>query len=144
MRLGGSIVVALLLLLPPSLARAEDDPRRAADAFGRALTTGSAKALRPLLPDKGKVRLELDRLGPAHGSYSGSQVEAILGDFLAEGSVGSFETLRVDGNDDSFSLVRGRATLTDRGGRPARVIVHLSFELEAQRWVLRGIKEAAE
>ena len=144
MRLGGSIAVALLLVQSPFLARADDAPRGAADAFGRALTTGSAKALRPLLPDKGKVRLELDHLGPAHGTYGGSQVEAILGDFLAEGSVASFEVLSVDGDDRSFGLARGRATLTDRGGRPARVIVHLSFELEAQRWVLRGIKETAE
>lgn len=143
MRLRGSIAV-VLLLLSALLAGADDDPRKAAESFGRALTTANPRSLRPLLPGKGKVRLELDRLGPQNGWYGGSQVEAIFGDFLAEGTVSSFEILRVDGDDRCYGLVRGRAILTDRGGRPARVVVHLSFELETERWVLREIKETAE
>jgi hypothetical protein len=52
--------------------------------------------------------------------------------------------VRVEGDDRSYGMVVGRAALVDRSGRPRRVALLLSFQPEADRWVLREIKETEE
>ena len=59
-------------------ALAQDEPRVAAEAFGNALVSGKANRLRALLPDEGKIRLKLVRLGTQDGFYGAGQVEAIF------------------------------------------------------------------
>ena len=65
-------------------------------------------------------------------------------DFLAVGEVKNFEVLRLEGGGDTTTLVQGRAVLVDRDGRPARVLLHLAFQPEGGRWVLREVKETSE
>lgn len=143
MRLGGSILLGLLLLSAPAIG-APNSAREAAEAFGVAVTSSDLKQLRSVLPEQGRVRLKLVHLGPEDGQFSASQVEAILKDFLANGSVDGFEIVRVEGDDRNYGMVVGRAALVDRSGRPRRVALLLSFQPEAGRWVLREIKEAEE
>ncbi len=139
-----ALLVAGVMLSTPSAVHAAGGSRQAADAFGRALTSANLEPLRSVLPKEGKVRLKLVRLGPEDGWFGPAQVEAIFGAFLAEGSVERFEILRVEGDDRSTSLVHGRAAVTDRTGRVSRVRLHMSFASEADRWVLREIKELRE
>ncbi len=116
----------------------------AVNAFGNAMQRGEASLLRPLLPQKGKVQLKLDRLGPEQGSFSASQVEALLRDFLAQGLVRGFQVLRVDDHPHGLALASTRVDLTDKQGRPATVELHLTFQSEGDRWVLRGIRETSK
>jgi hypothetical protein len=118
--------------------------KRAAQRFGEALLEGRASGLRAVLPARGKVYLSLGRLGPEEGSFGAGQVEALLGDFLASGRVRSFEIVRVEAEGGGSSLVHARIGLVDRDGRPAAARLHLAFEREGDRWVLREIKETAE
>ena len=136
--------ILVLALASAAPAVADDDARPAARAFGQALVSSKAELLRPILPQEGKVRLALVRLGPEDGMIGGSQVEAVFRDFLAVGEVKNFEVLRLEGGGDTATLVQGRAVLVDRDGRPARVLLHLAFQPEGGRWVLREVKETSE
>ncbi|HUC43703.1 MAG TPA: hypothetical protein VMR65_06685 [Candidatus Sulfotelmatobacter sp.] len=118
--------------------------RAAAEAFGRALSTGHAEGIRPLLPQRGKVTLSLSRMGPEDGSFGSSQVEAVLREFLARGSVGSFAILQCESDGKTTALAHARALVTDREGHSARVGIHLGFQPEDGRWVVREVKESAE
>ncbi|HEX5044866.1 MAG TPA: hypothetical protein VFV75_18345 [Candidatus Polarisedimenticolaceae bacterium] len=138
--------LVLLACLAP-IARAGDGPaevRQAAQSVGQALQAKQTGALRKLLPQKGKVELSLARLGPEDGAFAPPQVEALFRDFLASGSVRSFEVVRVEGECKVHGVAHARAALVDRQGSPARVGLHLTFQLEEGRWVLRGMRETAE
>ena len=143
MRLGGSILLGLMLMSAPALA-APDSVGEAAEAFGVAVTSSDLKQLRSVLPEQGRVRLKLVHFGPEDGQFSAGQVEAILKDFLANGSVDSFQIVRIEGDDRNYGMVIGRAAVIDRSGRPRRVGLLLSFQPESGRWVLREIKETEE
>jgi len=142
-------IIALLLLLAvsPTAAQSKATPGEeqavaAAREFGRALTDPDLARLRPLLPQRGKVQLRLERLGPEQGSYSAGQVLALLDDFLQIGSVESFELAKrseVDG--DTYALVHARAAVIDRQGHAASVDLNLTFVAEDGHWVLREIRE---
>ena len=125
-------------------AGADDGARAAATTFGRALVAGSAEALRPILPESGRVHLNLARLGPEEGLFGARQVEAVFRDFLAGGTIASFEVTRCESDGRGSALARGRAAITDRDGRSGRIGVHLGFDREGGRWVLREVKETAE
>jgi len=142
----GIIVVACLLALAPA-GWAEDDgaadgARRATRAFAEALTRGDASGLRPLLPERGKIQLHLERLGPEEGFFSAGQVEALFSDFLSQGAVRAFDLVRVEPDANGLALVHGKAVIIDRQGRSARIDLHLAFEPEDSRWVLRELREA--
>lgn len=140
-----ALLIALACLAGLPLANAEqlreDAARGAALRFGNALTQGNPSLLRDILPARGNVQLRLEVLGPADGSFSPSQVEALLRDFLRQCDARSFDLLSVEFDPRRYALARGRATLTDRQGRPASVDLHLAFQPEDGRWVLREIRE---
>lgn len=143
-RFGLALILLSISTAPLFSAPTEEDARKQARAFGQALTTGHAEALRPVLAEHGRLQLSLVRLGPEEGLFGADQVEALFRDFLAEGKVRSFEILRLESDRQSTALVHGRASLVDRQGRQARVGIHLGFQVEEDRWVLREIKETAE
>ena len=143
------VAIAAVLVAGGAVSARAGDPgeaeaRRSANAFGRALTAGQASLLRPILPSDGKVHLSLPKIVPEEGWFASSQVEALLGDFLSQGSVRSFELLRMESDGKTNALARGRAVLDDRQGRPLRLGLHLSFQPEGDRWVLREIRETLE
>jgi len=142
-RVGGSILLGLMVLSAPAIG-ASNSAGEAAEVFGVALTSSDLKQLRSVLPEQGRVRLKLVHFGPEDGQFSASHVEAIFKDFLANGSIASFEIVRVEGDDRNYGMVVGRAAMVDRSGRPRRVALLLSFQPEAGRWVLREIKETEE
>ena len=135
-------VVALSITL--ATAGADDPARAAAKTFGAALLTGNAQGLRPVLPEHGRVHLSLMRLGPEEGNFGARQVEAVFLDFFARGKVVAFEVKRCEGDGRRSALTRATATITDRDGRSGRIGLHLGFESEGERWVLREVKETAE
>jgi hypothetical protein len=143
-RLTGLLVLALLATASAAQGLGKDDARVAAESFGKALVSGRPASLRPLLPKRGKVYLALIRLGPEDGVFGSSQVEAVLGDFLAGGKVASFQISRCDSDGSTSALAHAHAVLTDRDGQAARVEIHLGFQPEDGRWVLREVKESAE
>jgi hypothetical protein len=122
----------------------KEDAREAARAFGEALTSARAADLRSILPARGKIHLALNRLGPEEGIFGASQVEAVFRDFLAGGKVDSFDLARCESDGRSSALAHAHATVTDRDGRAGRVGIHLAFQPEDGRWVLREVKESAE
>ena len=138
------LAVVVALALASATADADDGARAAAETFGRALVARNAEALRPILPAHGRVQLTLSRLGPEEGNFGARQVEALFRDFLAKGSVTSFDVVRCENDGRRSALARGQASITDRDGRGGRVGFHLGFESEGQRWVLREVKETAE
>lgn len=125
-------------------APSQEDARDAVRIFGQALKSDQASGLRPVLPERGRVYLSLSKLGPEEGSFGAQQVEALFRDFLAEGTVRSFEVIRFESDGATQALVHGRALLTDRQGRPARIGLRLSLHPEGSRWVLRELKETPE
>ena len=130
---------------PVAAGPSDPEPARvAARRFGQALVASQAQGLREILPEHGNVRLVLSRLGPENGSFGAGQVEALFRDFLAVGQVRSFEVLRLQSDGTNSALVQGRVMIVDREGRPCRVALHLAFEPEGPRWVLREVKETAE
>lgn len=120
------------------------EAREAAQLFGRALLTSKASAMRPILPAEGRVRMSLVRLGPEEGTFAPNQVEALFQQFLSGAAVSAFDLIRLESDGRSTSLAHARLTLVDREGRAARVSLHLAFQPEADRWVLREVKETAE
>ena len=139
---GLAVVLALAATLV--FADADDGARTAAATFGRALAAGSAEALRPVLPERGRVHLTLVRLGPEEGLFGARQVEALFRDFFARGKVASFEVKHCESDGRGSALAHGRAAIVDREGRSGRIGLHLGFEQEGGRWVLREVKETAE
>ena len=138
----------VLLTVVPAAAASEPVPdqeaavEEAAREFGRALTGSELARLKPLLPRRGKVQLRLEHLGPEQGSYSAGQVLALLDDFLRVGSVRSFElSPRCEGDRRNYTLVQGRAEVTDREGREVIIKLHLTIVPEDGRWILREIRE---
>jgi len=138
----GVLLAAALTLLPSHASTGEEQAKTAALQFGRALTRAETSLLRATLPSRGKLTLRLVRFGPEDGAYSPDQVEALFKDFLRQGEVRSFDLLRVQCASEQFALVQARVRLTDREGRPGEVDLHLSFQPEGDRWVLREIREA--
>jgi hypothetical protein len=141
-----ALLVFLFALAAPWAFGAEEstDPEQARDAaarFGQALTKGDASLLRSILPQRGKVQLRLLSLGPGDGSFSAGQVESLIRDFLEQGSVQSFELVGMEHDAQRYALAHGRASLTDRQGRAVRSELHLGFQPEDGRWVLREIRE---
>ena len=132
------------LLVVGVVASAGAGPREAAEVFGRSLTRPDPSLLRYVLPSRGKVRLSLDRMGPENGAFGPPQAEALLRDFLAAGSVQSFQVFTVDTDGRSYAVVGARAGLTDRRGRAARVRIRMALEPENGRWVLRELRESPE
>ena len=137
-------ILASVLLAAATPVAAGDEARSAANTFGNALVARSAEALRPILPQQGRVHLTLIRLGPEEGLFGARQVEAVFRDFLAGGKVVSFELTRCESDPKRSALAHGRATIVDRDGRGGSVGFHLGFEPEGGRWVLREVKETAE
>lgn len=141
-------VAAALALVVSSSAVADDkdetEARSAARIFGQALLRSKAADLRPILPAEGKVHMSLVRLGPEEGTFAPNQVEALFQQFLSGAVVRSFDLIRLESDGRSTSLVHARLVLHDRDGRAARVSLHLAFQPEADRWVLREVKETAE
>jgi hypothetical protein len=118
-----------------------DAAREAALQFGEALKSSDTTLLRAILPQQGRIRLNLQCLGPVEGFFSSGQAEALFREFLEQGSVRSFEVIDLELDSRSFAIARGRSHLTDREGRPARVDIHLAFQPEGGRWVLREVRE---
>ena len=141
-RSGFAAVLVLIVTLTAALG--DDAARAAAMTFGRALVAKDAEALRPILPERGRVHLTLTRLGPEEGLFGARQVEALFRDFLASGTVASFDIGRCESAEGTSALVHGKAAIKDRDGRSDRVGLHLAFEREGARWVLREVKETAE
>ena len=137
-------VVALALALVPAPVLAdtldEEQARRAAEAFGRALVAGDTSALRPVLPARGKVRMRIADLAE-EGSFSASQAEALLRDLLRQGPLESFDLLRVDCTPARHAMARARARVAWRDSRGTDVFFHLMFQPEDGHWVLREIRE---
>jgi hypothetical protein len=136
----------LTLLAGGSFLAADQDPaidqaRGAALKFGQALMSDDVSLLRAILPEQGKVRLNLHCLGPAEGFFSSGQVEALLREFLEQGSIRSFDLIGLDHDPNHFAIAHGRSLLTDREGRPARIDIYLAFQPEGDRWVLREVRE---
>ncbi len=136
----------LLLATAPTLSpvvasTGEEQAKTAALRFGRALTVGDTSQLLSILPERGKIRLRLTGFGPAAGAYSADQVAAIFKRFLREGSVRSFDLLRLECASEQFAFVHARARVVDRNGRPAEIDLHLTFQPEGDHWVLREIRE---
>jgi hypothetical protein len=138
------LAVAAALIGTQAQVKAEDGARKAANAFGQALVARSAEALRPILPQQGRVHLSLIRLGPEEGLFGARQVEAVFREFLASGSVASFEVMRCESDPKRSALAHARAAITERDGRSGKIGIHLAFEPEGDRWVLREVKETAE
>jgi hypothetical protein len=139
-------LVCLLGLAPFHVGAAEarltrEAVQKAAIRFGQALSLADAAKLEPILPSEGKVRVRLLRLGPEQGSFGAGQVEALLQDFLRQGTVPSFEVVRTEAADETFALVKALARVVDREGTDADVYLHLTFQPEGGRWVLREIRE---
>ena len=136
-------VAAAFTLATADTPPGEEQAKTAALQFGRALTSAEATSLRPLLPEAGRVRLRLVRLGPEEGTYSAEQVETLFKDFLRQGAVRSFDLLRLQCSGAQFALVHGRARVIDREGRLADVDLHITFQPEGERWIVREIREAS-
>jgi len=119
------------------------EPRETVDAFGAALVEGNADGLRAMLPSAGKVRVRLVRLGPQDGALRGGQLHAILQDFLERGSVQSFKLQTIE-HSSKLALASAELGLIDAKGTRAKVRLHLSLELENDRWVLREIRESSQ
>jgi len=141
-RLSAIVLVGLMAIVASGAQTpGEDAARGAVESFGRGLTGGDLSLIRPLLPQKGKVQLNLVLLGPERGSFSASQVEALLRDFLAQGSVQKFESTRVEHDPNGIALASARLDVTDKQGRSAAIDLHLAFQPDGQQWVLREIRE---
>lgn len=123
---------------------ADDGARDAAATFGRALVANKAASLMPVLPQLGRVHVSLVRLGPEDGRFGANQVVALFRDVLATGKVESFEIVRCETDGSRSALAHAVASIVDREGRSGRIGVHLAFETESGRWVLREVKETAE
>jgi hypothetical protein len=94
-----------------------------------------------VLPERGRLHLSLTKFGPENGHFGRKQVEALFGDFFTRGSVRSFEVLSLECEADSYAIVQARARIVGGDGRNANVVLHLAFETEDERWVLREIRE---
>ncbi len=125
-------------------ATGKEEAKDAARRFGVALEAAQPSALRPLLPARGKVLLALQRLAQENGSFGAGQVEAVFRDSLTLVVVRSFEVIRIESDARTFAVAHGRATITDRQGRPSRVLLYLAFQPEDGVWVIREIKETLE
>jgi hypothetical protein len=142
------LAIAVCLAALPfaaSIASPADDgsARRCATHFGNALSSANASALRAILPARGKVQVDLDRLGPEEGSFSAGQVEALFHAFLKRGRVDGFEVLRIDDDRTDYAMAHVRATLLDPStGRRTQVDVRLAMQPEGDGWVLREIRES--
>jgi hypothetical protein len=135
--------VLALTMAAPVAAEEPEGVAAAARVFGAALTEGRPAAMRRILPDSGKVRLCLARLGPEKGAFGPPQVEALFRDYLDSAAVLSFEVGRVAG-DPRAGTAHARLALRDPQGRQTRIGLHLAFQREEGRWVLRGIEETPE
>ncbi len=148
--LAASLIVVVLNLAPVHLGAdvrdattGEAQTRKAALGVGTALIGSDTSLLRPLLPRHGKVRMHLTCFGPEEGSFSAGQVEAVFSSFFRHGSVKSFDLLRLESDESGrYALAQGRVSVIDRDGRRSKVDIHLTFEPEEGRWVLRGIRES--
>jgi hypothetical protein len=139
-------VVLLLAFVPlpavPQATLGQEQAASAARVFGKALTDADTSLLRSILSREGKVRMNVVCLGPEKGSFSAGQVEALLKDFLRQGRVRSFSLETTESAPGRYALVHARAAVTDRDGVAAELHVHLTFQPEDGRWVLREIREA--
>lgn len=138
----GVLLAAALAFPALHASTGEGQAKTAALEFGHALKQGDTSLMRSLLPSHGKVRLRLVVFAPEEGAYSSEQVQALFKDFLRQGAVRSFDLLRLQCASEQFALVHARARIADRDGRPAEVDLHLTFQPEGGRWVLREIREA--
>jgi hypothetical protein len=139
----GLLLAATLTTPSPLASTGEEQALKSALVFGRALKSGNSGQMRTLLPTSGKVRLRLVAFGPEEGSYSGEQVQALFKDFFRQGKVRSYELVRMDCASEQFTLVQAAAGIVDRAGRQIQVHLHLTFQPEGDRWVLREIRETA-
>lgn len=135
------LLVLIAAAAPAGAGLTSDEARDAALKIGESLMNSDLPTLRAFLPAQGKVRLNLVCLGPVEGFFSSGQVEALLRDFLKQGSIRSFDLLVMEFDPRHFSIAHARASVTDREGRPARVDFYIALQPEDDRWVLREIRE---
>jgi len=143
-RAASSCLAAVLTAAAFTSASAGDGAREAAATFGLALVANKAAALMPILPQQGRVHVTLVRLGPEDGRFGANQVVALFRDVLATGKITSFEIVRCETDGSRSALAHAVASIVDRDGRSGRIGVHLAFEPENGRWVLREVKETVE
>ena len=118
-----------------------DDARKSAERFARALEGSNAGLIGAMLPEQGKIQLRLRRLGPEEGAFSGRQVESLFRDFFRQGVIRSAEVERIDQQTGSYALGRLRVHGVDAEGRKLDLRLHLGFQTENERWILREIRE---
>lgn len=134
-------MLAVLLALAVPLEPGATAARAAAERFSTAVARADVALLRELLPARGKVQLRLVSVGPEEGFFSAGQVQALFRDFMARGTLRSFEPLHVEDDPSRSAIVRGRSRVTTSDGRPAQIELRLTFQPEDGRWVLREIRE---
>lgn len=145
--MGYRLTATILLFLVGLLGASETSPVRAADSFDAAvqrvascLRDADGCDLRSILPEKGRVRLDLRRIGgDRQGSFSPGQVDAVLGGFLRRQRPTSVRVSRVREESPLFGAAQFELTLP--GGSSGTVGLDMILQRDDRGWVVREIKE---
>lgn len=135
-----TILALLAIALLGGVTLADDKPK-AVDAFRAALAAEDVDALESLLPERGRIRVRLDRLGDQKGELRSGQLKAILDRFFERGKIRSVE-IESTHRAGSQALARLRTAITTASGRDVTITLHLTLAKEEKRWVVRELREA--
>lgn len=142
-RYGLAALLAGLSCFSSLAAGAEDDIQAALNQVARAFTTGSSAAMGPVLPRRGKIRVDLPSLAEdSSGFLSASQFHYMLDDILHHHKVESFTfdplagPPRREGTTASAHL-----NVRTRGQKILHLTLQLVFVATDDGWVLRELRE---
>lgn len=139
------LLAVLLGLTSPIVAQdgpsPSGDPAEAAQVFRRAMQASDASLLRPILPSRGRVQLRFESLGDERGFFSAEQVESLIRDIFESDTTIDLAIDGVETEKGDYTLVHGSLKRTDSTGRASSARIHLAFQPEDGRWVLREIRE---
>jgi hypothetical protein len=137
-------LLLIVLIWTPTQARLIEPTEgagEAVNAFGQALTSGKSSALKRWFPDDGKIRVRLVQFGDEQGALRSGQLLVILQAFFERGAVDRFKIETIE-EADTIAIVIAIVQLRTTHGTRESVRLHLSFQRNGDRWVVREFREA--
>ena len=139
----GLLVFAIsLTALPTPAETGRKEAGQAADRFAQVLGSGKTASLETILPRSGKILVSFTGTGRGAGYFGISQVEALLGSYLAEYRFSECRIDHIEVQESSYCRIDLTANRSGPDGAREAVVFRLAFQPERDRWVLREIRES--
>ncbi len=137
-------MLAGLVLTTSSVSRAACEPQLKAEVskLTTALLEADRSTLRTYWPNKGKVLLNLQVLGPEDGYFSSAQADVVLSGALASKRIVRLNFSNIEADEQCFAVVQGSVVVETPDGVHHDGRLRVVLQPAGESWEIREIRES--